>query len=62
MGHKALVGGLSEALEVQGPKSPAFGHSFITSQHAGQPADTDLPSLIKFSAILGLQNQPLLTP
>lgn len=35
-----------------------FGHSFVTSQDAGQPPTMDLPSLIKVSALLGLQNQP----
>lgn len=35
-----------------------FGHSFVTNQYAGQPPAMDLPSLIKVSVPLGLQNQP----
>lgn len=36
-----------------------FGHKLsITSRCAGQPADTDLPSLVKVSAILGLEPAP----
>lgn len=37
----------------------ALGHSFITSQYAGWPPPMDLPSLVKVSAVLGLQFQPL---
>lgn len=37
-----------------------FGHGFITSQYAGQPPPMDLPSLVKVSAVLGLQIRPLL--